>query len=272
MNYAYEPISTFAIVGMCFSGLISVTVPIVLLIYWKTKTGAKISTFFTGCATFVLFALILEQILHTIVLNSTGNAITENVWIYGLYGGLCAGVFEEVGRLLAMKFILKKRLNKENAIMYGLGHGGIEAIMICSLTMLSNIALSVTINAGGLEEILMTIPDATLRQTAYEQYTALWTTAAGMFYASGIERMLAMGLHICLSYLVYLAVSKNNMKLFFLSIGIHALVDAVTVWLNGNGCPIWVIELILAIMVAVFAYFVVKHYKTEDENVVDTSM
>ena len=34
-------------------------------------------------------------------------------------------VFEETGRLIAMKFWMKKWLDFPNALMYGIGHGGV---------------------------------------------------------------------------------------------------------------------------------------------------
>ena len=43
---------------------------------------------------------------------------------------VAAGVFEETGRLLAMKFCMKKDLDKKNAIMYGIGHGGIRFLRL----------------------------------------------------------------------------------------------------------------------------------------------
>ncbi len=51
----------------------------------------------------------------------------------GIYLGLLAGLFEEIGRFLAFKFFYPKQkieLNKKNALLFGLGWGGIEAIII----------------------------------------------------------------------------------------------------------------------------------------------
>ena len=37
--------------------------------------------------------------------------------------------------------------------MYGAGHGGIEAILLAGMTMLSNITLALALNRGGLEAV-----------------------------------------------------------------------------------------------------------------------
>ena len=101
------------------------------LIYYKKK-GGQVSAFFVGCAVFVVFALLLESLVHNLVLKGlpVGEKILGNTLLYALYGGLMAGLFEETGRFLAFKTVLKKRQdNDRNALMYGAGHGGIECIL-----------------------------------------------------------------------------------------------------------------------------------------------
>lgn len=57
----------------------------------------------------LLFAMVLEQIVHSIVLGSpAGIVIRNHLWLYALYGSLMAGLFEETGRFLAMRYVLKK--------------------------------------------------------------------------------------------------------------------------------------------------------------------
>ena len=97
-----EQIGIISIAGMVFTLLVSFGVPLLLLWLIRRKTKADITSFFIGTVTFIVFALILEQILHTIVKFTTGEIISGNIWLYGLYGGLAAGLFEETGRLVAM--------------------------------------------------------------------------------------------------------------------------------------------------------------------------
>ena len=85
-----------SILCMIITMLLSFLLPIVLCIIWHKKTKSKVYPVFIGAATFVVFALILEQILHTVVLKSTGTAITGNIWLYALYGGFAAGIFEDL--------------------------------------------------------------------------------------------------------------------------------------------------------------------------------
>ena len=145
-----ETISTISIVFMVISCAISFIIPIVLLIYFRKKKHADVLPFFIGCAVMLVFALILEALVHRAVLGSSaGEVIRNNTWLYALYGGLMAGLFEETGRFVAFRTVLKKKLYKDaNALMYGAGHGGFEAIVIVGFTMINNIIWSVLINSG----------------------------------------------------------------------------------------------------------------------------
>lgn len=248
------------IIGITVSLVISVGLPIALCIIVWRKTRARISSFFIGAATFVLFALILEQILHTVVLTATGTALTGNIWLYALYGGLAAGVFEETGRYLAMKLCLKKNLNKQNAIMYGVGHGGIEAMLLVGMACVSNLVIAVMINSGQVPALLeMSGVDGSTYVLAVEQMTAVSTTPAWQFYMAGLERIAAIIFHISASYLVYLAVRDKKLPCYLLAILLHFLLDAMVLIL-AKYLPILAVELITLLFSCVFGAIVWKMY------------
>lgn len=264
MNFEYENVSSAAISGMVVSGIIALAVPILLLIVWKKKSHAKISSFFIGCGTFVVFALVIESIFHSIILGHLAPSIMDNFWLYGPYGGFMAGLFEETGRFVSMKFLMKKNLNKENAIMYGIGHGGIEAILLCTVTEISNIATSMAINGGGIDFMLKAVPDEATRQELYQQISQLWTISPDQFFAAGIERMSAITFHIAASYIVYKAVKDKKISKYILAIVLHMGLDSITVFLNSNGVEIWIIEIIVAVYSAAVMLFAIRDYKVRD--------
>ena len=84
-------IPTLSIVFMAISALVSIGLPIALGIIWHKRTGAKASSLFIGAAAFVVFAMILENICHRLVLYGSGSCaafMQSNMWAYGLYGAL----------------------------------------------------------------------------------------------------------------------------------------------------------------------------------------
>lgn len=244
----------------------SFVLPIGLLIFWRRRTKANWSAFFIGCGTFFLFAMVLEQLLHAAVLAITGTALTQNTWLYALYGGLAAGVFEETGRFLAMRFCMKNILRRENAVMYGIGHGGIECMLLLGLSYISNFVMVLMIRSGGVETMLNTLnalPDqeeaAAALQTAVEQ---LCTLPTWQFYMAGVERISAVMLHIGLSYLVYRAVKEKKLLYYVLAIAIHFFVDAGTIVLMQY-VPVIATEIVLLAAVGIFMVLITRQYRNE---------
>ena len=260
-------VSTASLVGMVFTIFVSFGLPIAAAIFAKRKLKAKMLPILIGAGTFVVFALILESALHLTMQNVFGEQLLGNVWFYALYGGLAAGLFEETGRFLAMKLLMKKTLCKENAIMYGVGHGGIESIMVVGLSYISNLILSFMINGGQLEAILSGVEEP-LRTEVEAQLSTLWTTPALDFYLAGVERAAAFVLQLCLSYLVYRAVREGKAVFYILAMTIHFAVDAGTVLLM-QVLPIYAVEAILVVVIVVFLVVVVKEYKKEAAPVGD---
>lgn len=237
-------VSTASIIGMVFSLIIAICLPIALIIVAKAKFKSKLSTFFIGAGTFIVSAMILEQIFHLIALSLVGEEnITSSIWIYGLYGGLAAAVFEETGRFIAMKFFLKKNLDRKNAFMYGIGHGGIEAMLIVGLTCVSNIASSMAINSGTMENVLSVLDDNTKQQT-YEQLSQLWTLPSYQFYMGGIERILAIAAQIVMAFFMYKGVKFAKKQFILLAYLYHFLIDFSTVVL-AKYLPISVVEIVI---------------------------
>lgn len=216
--------------GMVFSLIVAIGGPIVLCIFIRKKYKADMLPFFLGCGTFFAFAMVLEQLLHLVVLFHLGTVsdlLASNVWLYAAYGGLAASLFEETGRFLTMKILMKKSLNRENALMYGAGHGGFEAILILGITSINNLVSAVMINSGSL---ISTLPEGTDVEQLLTTLSPLWTVPVWQFYLGGVERIMAMAIQIALSLLVYQAVRyRKRRHLFFLAILFHFLIDMVVV-------------------------------------------
>ena len=146
-------VSSASITGMVVSLILCVAAPVALCVLLKRKTGAKLSDMLLGAVTFVIFAMFLEQMLHLAMSAVFGEKLTGNLWLSALYGGAAAAVFEEFGRLVAMKYFLGSQLEKENALMYGVGHGGVEALFVGGLTCVSNLATVSMVLAGWMPSL-----------------------------------------------------------------------------------------------------------------------
>ena len=258
-------ISAASIIGMLFSLIISIGLPITLGIVVYKKTHARISACFIGAGIFVVFALILEQILHVIILAVNPTLQSQTV-LFGLYAALAAALFEETGRLVAMKFFMKKSLDKGDALMYGVGHGGVEAILLVGRTYVNNLIISIMINTGGIQ-LTMSQMEPALQETTYQQLQALWQTPAYHFYMAGVERISAIVLQICLSVLVYKCVKTGQKKFIAGAFLLHFIVDFVTVVTAGYGLPMWAVEIEVIVIMAIVAWGVARIYKEDEAGV-----
>lgn len=209
---------------------------------------------------------ILESAVHQIVLGSSvGEKIQNNIWLYALYGGLMAGLFEETGRFIAFKTVLRKKRDKDiNALMYGAGHGGFEAAVLLGVSMISNVVLAIMINSGNISGITGSLSGDALTQLEVGLET-LTTTPSYTFLIGIMERVFAVTLQIALSVIVWFAAkNKNRLYLYPVAILIHFFVDALAVILAQYNVPVLAIEAVICIMMALAALFAKK---TWDRNV-----
>lgn len=257
-------VPALSIAAMAVSLAVCIAIVLLGFVLLNKKTKGDSNCILIGAGTFVVFALVLETILHQVMFRVFGEALTGNIRIYALYGGAAAALFEETGRLITMKLFMKNKLKKENALMFGLGHGGAEAIIVGAMTYMSNIALSVMINKN-MSDMLLSSAQGSVREQATEQLSALGATPAYQFLLGGAERVLAFVLQLCLSYIVYRAVKNKKPVFYLLAVFIHFAVDAGLVIIMKK-LPVYAVEIILAVMVITIAIITFNKYKAEKEE------
>lgn len=102
-------------------------------VFENNKEQTKISWLIAGAVGFVISARMLEVGVHYFYIvadNPVSRFINGNTAAFVLYGITMAGIFEECGRLIILKYNLKKDRTRENAVIYGIGHGGIEILTV----------------------------------------------------------------------------------------------------------------------------------------------
>lgn len=255
-------VPTASIACMIISGLLSVAVPVLIAIYLRKKYNCNLKCFLVGALVWIVFAKLLEAAVHYVVLfiSPAGATIQGNLWIYALYGGLMAGLFEEIGRFVGMKFFLKDCMdNDRNSLMYGTGHGGIEAIILVGLGMLQNIAVSFQINnraLGPSYEVLKTLPEEQ-GIASLNSLFQLVDTEPYVFLMGMVERIPAIAFHIALSVLVWKAVKESKVLYLILAIFFHFLLDAATVLVAGSVDNVFLIEGFIYAMSAILICVIV---------------
>lgn len=216
------PIAT--VLFLAVSAAVCFILPIGLYIYLRKKYGTKFAPVAVGAITFLVFGIVLKSIFTIIIFNEESiQKLLQTPLLYSFIFALLAGIFEETGRFVSFKMMQKNYNSIDNALAYGAGHGGIEAIVLVGVSMLINMFIAITIGILGTEAIVEDLgTSAGDIQNVLDTYI---NTPSITFLFPAIERISAFIFHVSASVLVYLAVSKNKVYYYLLSIIFHAILN-----------------------------------------------
>ena len=256
-----------SIPSLIITVVLMVAIPVVFFLYWRGKHRAqtKIGWLIAGAVGFMVSARVLELGVHYLCIvtdNPVSRFINGHTVAFVLYGIVMAGVFEECGRHIALRFILKKDRTRENAVLYGIGHGGIEILAVVLPLMITYLAVAVQFSSGNTEEALRALNIT--EETAAAALPSV-QAAAGFDYAmmamNVLERLIAMIVHIGLTVIVYYGVCNAKKAYLPAAIVLHMLVDTFVALYQRGVAPLWSVEVWGALWTAVIAFIAVKLYR-----------
>ena len=139
--------------------LICIGIPVLGGIYFAVKGKGYFLTFLTGILSFVVTQMILRiPLLGYLKTNWEWFMILpySHYYIYMAIAAFSAGVFEETGRVVGLGVLRKGKTSWMDAVAFGLGHGGIEAVWIGVIGVLPNVlnedsSISVVVLLSGAE-------------------------------------------------------------------------------------------------------------------------
>ena len=252
--------------AMLQTGVLAITIPVVLIVAWKMYTKRSLVPFWVGIMVFIAFSRMLEMIPHSLFLlssNPVSKAINGNVVLYVIYAATVAALFEETGRYLAFRFVLTKHPNKETAVTYGIGHGGIECVLVLGVTYIQYYAYGQLINSGSMDKMLSAYKDSSQSVDALNQ---LITNIKGVTkmtcFMADLERISAMMVQIALSILVFQAVYVAGKKyMYWVAVALHFLTDVPAALYQKGVLKLLPTEIILFVYAALVLALGVKIYQ-----------
>ncbi len=256
-----------SIPSLVITVLLMLLIPVAFFLCWrrKHKGQTKLSWLIAGAVGFVLSARVLELGVHYLCIiadNPVSRFINGNTAAFVLYGALMAGLFEECGRHIILKYVMKKDRTPENAVLYGIGHGGIEILVIVLPLMITYLAIAVLFSTGSVEDALAALNIT--EETAAAALPSVQAAAAfdlPMMALNVIERLLAMLFHIGLSVIVFYGVCTGKKAYLPLAILLHMLGDTFAAMYQRGLVPLWTVEVWVALWVAVTVAIAVKLYR-----------
>ena len=257
-DYDFGHIGTESFVAMGLAIVLAIILPLIVAIVWCKVKKEKFTTVLIGAATFMLFAIVLEKSIQAVVVqmdNPVSRFLNASPFLLALVLALFPGVFEETGRFVAFKTVLRRRKNRETSISHGIGHGGFEVMFILGLSFSEYCVYGLMINNGTFGQIAQATVDAVPMAGIEDQFITIAETIAsigmGNIWLSFVERIFAVMFHIGCSMLVFYACKdKKKSWLYPFAIVLHTLVDFLAAGLSYVGLvtlPIWAAETIMGV-------------------------
>ena len=220
-----------------FTLLISLILPILISVILIIRSRVYLKPIIVGVLTFLIFQVFSRIYIIQVILPTQVWYILftyEYPVLYAFLLSLTAGLFEEIGRFIMMKFVLKK-MDFKQALAFGIGHGGIEAMLFVGFAILMVNPLSID-----SQNLIM----------------------------SGLERFSAITFHCGFSVMVYQMVFKSRKFNLIYAITLHTFVNFISVILMMNGVNLWILEGILFIFAILMMLFIKSQWRNEYETTI----
>jgi len=218
------------IIAYGFTLLVSLLLPLFISIYLIIRSKSYFKPIIVGVLTFLIFQVFTRIYILQVILPTQVWYILftyEYPILYAFLLSLTAGLFEEIGRYIMMKYILRK-MDIKKALAFGLGHGGIEAILFVGIALVLTNPMLID-----SQQLLM----------------------------SGLERFSAIIFHLGFSVLVYQMIFKSKKFNLLYAISLHTLVNFVSVVLMMNGVNMWIIEGVLFFFAIIMIIFIKSQWR-----------
>lgn len=240
----------------------NIVFPVVLAVVLVRRFRERFRFVWYGALIFFLFQIATRVPLITVAqvaLARTLQSSTTVRWAWLFVLALSAGLFEEIGRYIGYRWLLRRDAKTwEQGVLYGLGHGGIEAIVLVGglgmVQIVSLVALS-RLN-------LATAPLSPAQQQAVAQQLAAVAAQPWWFPLLGAwERVWAIAFHVALSLVVLQVFWRNQRRWLLLAIVAHFVLNFVSVGLLQLGTNAVLVEGVIAAMglMALWVIFRLRH-------------
>lgn len=199
--------------------------PLALGVIVRKKLAVGWKYFWFGALVFLAFQLVtrlpLVTVLQATVLAHLLRTSSAFTWTWLVILAITAGLFEEVGRYVGYRLFLRREVKTwSKAVMFGLGHGGLESMVLVGGQLLLMILNLVVLSALPVNSL-----PAAQRHTVIQQFAAINAQPVWLPLLTAWERLWTIPVHVALSVIVLQMFRRQQIGWLFLAIFLHALVD-----------------------------------------------
>lgn len=212
-SMAPPPIS----IPLIFAGSLEIAVPLLLGYLAMRRLNVGLMPYVVGCA---LFTLSLIRMPLNSFFQRLVYSLPHGFQLSALFMSMTAALFEEGVRLIAFLWLLDER-SWSVAVVYGLGHGGMESILLAGV---NSLALGILLVFSPSR-----IPFTALMMEELPAYLPLLAL---------YERLMAITIQLLLTLLVLRCVVERKPLYLAAALLIHFAVDLAALLLSQFGAPI----------------------------------
>jgi uncharacterized membrane protein YhfC len=163
---------------------------------------------------------------------------------YLVFLAFTAGLFESIGRWAGYRWLFPRRLPYDwaHAVAYGIGHGGIESVVLVGFASALSLVNALVLSAMPVEQLQSLYQGDMLNQALQARDTVMQLAWYEPLLAA-VERIGTVPLHIALSLVVLRVFTGGGIRWLLVAILIHGLADFTTVYLSAVlEWPNWAVE------------------------------
>jgi uncharacterized membrane protein YhfC len=220
-----ENVNTATIIAFIISLIIQVGFPLAVTLHFRRHTRTPWRVFGYGLVIYAVFQLFTWLPLNVYLDATFGSKLTSEwgsfIWLLTL--ALMTSIIEEGGRWIGFRFLFprgKVKLSWENGVMYGLGHGSIETmLLIAGLTFIYFIAYVVlgSINQGQWLGTLKPVEAVEVRSALSTILNTTWEQPIIV----AIERVLTLPHQLAWSLMVLASLVSRRKRWFLFAVLYH---------------------------------------------------
>ncbi len=236
-SMAPPPIS----IPLIFAGSLEIAVPLYLGYLAMRRLNVGLMPYVVGCA---LFTLSLVRMPLNSVFQRLVYSLHHGFQLSAFFVSMTAALFEEGVRLIAFLWLLEER-SWSVAVVYGLGHGGMESILLAGVNSLA-LGILLVFSPSRIPFTALIMEEL----PAYLPLLALY------------ERMMAIAIQLLLTLLVLRCVVERKPLYLAAALIIHFAVDLAALILSQYG-----IHIVEAVITPIAALSLLYLYRTRPEAV-----
>jgi ABC-2 type transport system ATP-binding protein len=217
--------------GLVAQVLLTLVGPAILARILRRRLGVRGHVVLWGALTFIASQVVhipLNVALIPLVPKDHAAAWLLLPVLLGLTSGLC----EEVARAVAVRLLPSEQRTGAHGLLFGVGHGGVEAILLVGLTGLLTLIARITIARAGLENLGL---DELGLAAARAQIDAQEAYGGALPWLAIFERACAMTFHVAASLLVLRSVIERRPVFLGLAVILHATMNTSVLLVMARG-------------------------------------